>query len=184
MRRGRRSVRSLGLRVGRVTMRFNAVPPTRAASRGRRVDPPGPQTAKSRSSAISSEKMPSASVTAKPKISRGELAVGRGRIADRAGEIVAEERADADARAAHADTGDTGSDQLCCIRFHVKTPCVWSIGLIGLSATDGSRRSGTCRSGSRRHRPAGRRRALRAPSAPRSSRTGGSRRSSRRSRRR
>src|SRR4051794_27606463 len=49
----------------------------------------------------------------------GELAVGGGRITDRAGKIMAENQAEADTGSAHADAGKTRADQLahrggCC----------------------------------------------------------------------
>jgi hypothetical protein len=51
-----------------------------------------------------------------------ELAVGGRRVAQRAGEIVAENVAEADARAAHAEGGDAGADVLRCFSFHGRTP--------------------------------------------------------------
>src|SRR5690606_15842432 len=52
-----------------------------------------------------------------------ELAIGGGRVAQGAGEVVAEDMAEADTGAAHAETGDTGADCLSCFYFHFRTPC-------------------------------------------------------------
>src|SRR6516164_11741398 len=49
-----------------------------------------------------------------------ELALRRRRIAQRSGQIVAENSAHADAGAAHSDAGDTGSNVLRGGRIHVK----------------------------------------------------------------
>ena len=49
-----------------------------------------------------------------------ELAVGSRRIAQRARQIVAENGAEADTGAAHAETGNACADRLCCIYFHIK----------------------------------------------------------------
>ena len=57
--------------------------------------------------------MPSASVTAKPKIRRPNWPSAAAGLRNRAGQIVAEERAEADARAAHAEAGHAGADVLC-----------------------------------------------------------------------
>ena len=131
-----------------------------------------PQTAKIRRSAISSEKMPSASVTAKPKISAAELAVGGRRVADRA-------RRGSGRRASRGRRPRRPCRyRRCRLRSALQHPLPSSKllhvvdGCDSVSATGGWRRSGTCRSGWRRHRPAGRRPALRARSAPRSWRTG------------
>ncbi len=94
---------------------------SRAAARCRRVIA-RLTGANSSSSAISSEKMPSASVTAKPKIRLPNWPCAADGIAQRGGEIVAEDRADADAGAAHADAGDAGADHLCGVRIHEKAP--------------------------------------------------------------
>ena len=67
----------------------------------------------SSSSAISSEKMPSASVTAKPKIKLANWPWRGRRVADRRGQIVAEDGADADAGATHADAGNTSTNLFC-----------------------------------------------------------------------
>ena len=58
----------------------------------------------------------------------GELGAGGRGVAQRAGQEVAEDVADADAGAAHADTGDTGADQLCCFCVHFSL-----LGVFGLS---------------------------------------------------
>src|SRR5690606_2762945 len=52
-----------------------------------------------------------------------ELAVGSRRIAQRARQVVAEDRAEANARATHAEAGDARADSLCCFYFHCPTPC-------------------------------------------------------------
>ena len=57
-----------------------------------------------------------------------ELAVGCHRIADRTGEVMAEQRAEAHAGAAHPDTGNTRPDQLRSIRFHRQNSFKWSWG--------------------------------------------------------
>jgi hypothetical protein len=51
-----------------------------------------------------------------------ELAVSSRRIAQGASEVVAEDVAETNARAAHAKAGNTGTDELCCFRFHGRTP--------------------------------------------------------------
>ena len=57
---------------------------------------------------------------AKPKNQVGELS-GRGRrVADRRGQIVAEDDANADAGATHADAGNTGTNIFCGRRVHSK----------------------------------------------------------------
>jgi hypothetical protein len=48
---------------------------------------------------MSSEKMPSASVTAKPNIEAAELAIGSRRVAQSAGQVAAEDVAEAEGRA-------------------------------------------------------------------------------------
>src|SRR6185295_16715263 len=50
----------------------------------------------------------------KPEDQVAELALCSRRIAQRGGEIVTENRTDADARAAHADAGNAGADVLRC----------------------------------------------------------------------
>ena len=57
-------------------------------------------------------KMPSASVTAKPKIRLPNCGLGGGRIADRGLQVVAEDRADADAGARHGDAGEACGDEV------------------------------------------------------------------------
>jgi hypothetical protein len=57
-----------------------------------------------------------------PEDQVAELALGRRRIAQRRGEVVAEDRADADAGAAHADAGNAGTDVFRSGRIHEKTP--------------------------------------------------------------
>src|SRR6185437_4860893 len=49
-----------------------------------------------------------------PEDQVAELALRRRRIADGGGQIVAEDDADADAGAAHADAGNARTDRLCC----------------------------------------------------------------------
>src|SRR5687767_215929 len=53
-----------------------------------------------------------------------ELGLRGRRIADRGGEVVAEDGADADACATHADRRDAGADVLCCDWIHLNAP-VW-----------------------------------------------------------
>src|SRR5580700_3555343 len=49
-----------------------------------------------------------------------ELALRGRRVAQRRGEIIAEDRAHPDARAAHADTVNAGADVFCSNRIHVE----------------------------------------------------------------
>src|SRR6266852_5421196 len=51
-----------------------------------------------------------------------ELALRGRRSAQRRGEILAEDDADADAGATHADTGDASADEFRCGRFHEEAP--------------------------------------------------------------
>src|SRR5688500_8841151 len=53
-----------------------------------------------------------------------ELGLRSRGIADRGGEVVAEDGADADACATHADRRDAGADVLCCDWIHLNAP-VW-----------------------------------------------------------
>src|SRR5690242_12030384 len=52
----------------------------------------------------------------------GELALGGRRIAQRGGEVMAEDRAHADAGAAHTDAGDAGTNHLCGCGVHEEAP--------------------------------------------------------------
>src|SRR5437660_4625398 len=47
-----------------------------------------------------------------------ELTLRGGRVAQGGGEIMPEDRADADAGTAHADACNSGADHLCCLRVH------------------------------------------------------------------
>src|SRR5690606_18891194 len=49
-----------------------------------------------------------------------KLAVSGGWVAQSAGEIACEDIAKAESRTGHTETGETGADELCCFRFHVK----------------------------------------------------------------
>jgi len=51
-----------------------------------------------------------------------ELAIGGRRVAQRARQVAAEDVAEANARAAHAQASDTGADVLCCFCVHFQTP--------------------------------------------------------------
>src|SRR5664279_4499852 len=53
-----------------------------------------------------------------------ELALGGRRIAQRGSQIVAENDADADAGAAHADAGNAGTDIFCCDWIHNELLCL------------------------------------------------------------
>src|SRR3954452_8213668 len=53
---------------------------------------------------------------------RAALTAGGGRIAKRAGEIVAEDVPDADAGAPEGDRGDACADHPCCFRVHFSSP--------------------------------------------------------------
>src|SRR5436190_6229850 len=64
-----------------------------------------------------------------PEDQVAELALGRRRIAQRRGKIVAEDDAHAGAGAAHADAGNAGTDVLRGHWIHEKTPFLGWIGL-------------------------------------------------------
>ena len=68
---------------------------------------------------MSSAKMPSASVTANPKIRRPNWPFDGRRVAQRAVQEVAEQRADADRRRAGAHGREAGADELGCLRIHL-----------------------------------------------------------------
>ena len=85
--------------------------------------------------------MPSASVTANPKIrlvnwpgAAAGLRIAAHeieadpRVADRGGQEVAEDVGHADGRATHADGCDTGADELCSFRFHFLNSLRWCFG--------------------------------------------------------
>src|SRR3984893_12744401 len=57
-----------------------------------------------------------------------KLALSGRRVAQRRGQIVAEDGADADAGAAHADAGDAGTDHFCSLRIHGEAPFGWISG--------------------------------------------------------
>src|SRR5262249_37475383 len=76
------------------------------------------------------------------------------RIAQRALQEVAEDDADADAGAAHADTCNAGPDKFRCCSVH-KTYSRFPFELLAVSGRGEGRRSGKCRSTVRTRRPAG-----------------------------
>ena len=64
-----------------------------------------------------------------PEDQVAELALRGRRIAQGGGQIVAEDRADADAGAAHADAGNAGTDVFCCDWIHDELLCLIVAGL-------------------------------------------------------
>src|SRR5690606_2061059 len=64
-----------------------------------------------------------------------ELAVGCRRVAQGARQVAAENVAEAESRAGHAETGQTCADVTCCFRFHVKLLVTFEIAVFWSAAS-------------------------------------------------